>query len=217
MSNINKFSLSEKIILITGAGGKLAKHFIKDFIDCGAKVVGIDITIDENYLDDLKKDYKDKFRFFNCDITDKKNLNQINEELNNINYSPNVLINNAAAEQVTFLEGNLVEFTNFPQEVWDQNLRVNLTGALNITQIFGKNLEKVKSGSVINMSSTYGIVGCDQRIYGDSGLNSSIAYAATKSALIGMTKYLASYWGHLNIRVNAVAPSGVFNNHKDPF
>tara|TARA_Y100000991_G_C21969333_1_gene348551 strand:+ start:901 stop:1695 length:795 start_codon:yes stop_codon:yes gene_type:complete len=214
---VNKFSLSSKNILITGAGGKLAKHFIKDFIECGARVIGIDIKIDNNYLESLEKSYKDKFIFFKSNITQKKELYEINNKLKSINYLPNVLINNAAAGQVTFLEGDLVKFTEFPQEVWNENLQVNLTGALNICQIFGANLEKEESGSVINMSSTYGLVGCDQRIYGDSGLNSSIAYAATKSALVGMTKYLASYWGHLNIRVNAVAPSGVFNNHKDPF
>ena len=138
-------------------------------------------------------------------------------ELETKNLLPNVLINNAAAGQVTFIEGDLVEFTEFPLEVWEANLNVNLTGALNVLQVFGKHLESIKSGSIINISSTYGVVGCDQRIYGDSRLNSSIAYAATKSGLIGMTRYLASYWGESNIRVNALAPGGVYNNHKDPF
>tara|TARA_B100000242_G_scaffold293796_1_gene273116 strand:- start:9206 stop:10000 length:795 start_codon:yes stop_codon:yes gene_type:complete len=213
----NRFTLQNKIILITGASGKLANDFIKDFINNDAIVIGIDIKDDAPIFDELNVKLKNNFFYYKTDISNKKELSKIFDDLELKKLLPNTLINNAAAGQVTFLNGSLVEFTEFPQEVWDENLKVNLTGALNICQIFGKYLEENKSGSIINMSSTYGISGCDQRIYGDSGLNSSIAYAATKSALIGMTKYLAAYWGSYNIRVNAVAPAGVFNNHKDPF
>ena len=86
-----------------------------------------------------------------------------------------------------------------------------------ICQVFGRYLEKANEGSIINMSSTYGLVGCDQSIYGDSRLNSSIAYAATKAGIVGITKYLAAYWGNKNIRVNAVAPAGIYNNQPEPF
>ena len=213
----NKFSLANKIILLTGAAGKLAKIFIKDFLQADAKVIGLDIKQNPDILNELDSGQKDRFFYYKSDITNQVELQNIFDELKNKGILPNTIINNAAAGQVTFLNGSLVDFTEFPIEVWNENLKVNLTGALNICQIFGKYLEEIKSGSIINMSSTYGLAGCDQRIYGDSGLNSSIAYAATKSALIGMTKYLAAYWGKNNIRVNAVAPAGVFNNHTDPF
>ncbi len=213
----NSFSLQNKIILLTGASGKLALSFIRKFLEYKAIVIGLDIKDEPPVIDSLDANLKKNFHYYKSDITNKSDLKEIFNDLSLKKILPNTLINNAAAGQVTFLNGSLVEFTQFPHEVWDANLRVNLTGALNICQVFGKYLEDTKNGSVINMSSTYGIAGCDQRIYGDSGLNSSIAYAATKSALIGMTKYLAAYWGDLNIRVNAVAPAGVFNDHKDPF
>ena len=176
----------------------------------------MDIIDEPSHIRDLKEKSKNIY-YCKCDITDKESLNEVFSKVSKVNFLPNVLINNAAAGQVTFIGGSLVDFTEFPIEVWNENLKVNLTGALNICQVFGKYLQEIKNGSIINMSSTYGLVGCDQRIYGDSGLNSSIAYAATKSALIGMTKYLAAYWGSKNIRVNAVAPAGIFNNHTDPF
>ena len=215
--SVNKFSLNNKTILITGAAGKLAKIFIKDFLEAGAKVIGIDVKENISDIDEVRNELRKNLIYYKADITKKQTLENIYEELKSKDFLPNTLINNAAAGQVTFIDGNLVEFTKFPFEVWNENLKVNLTGALNICQVFGKYLETIQKGSIINMSSTYGISGCDQRIYGDSGLNSSIAYAATKSALIGMTKYLAAYWGKNNIRVNAIAPAGVFNNHKDPF
>ena len=206
------FDLTGKIILVTGAGGKLGSHYCDELAKRGAKVIGLDIT-EQNAANNSSSN----IYYYQCDITRKESLFKLYEELKVENNLPNVLINNAAAGQVTFIEGDLVEFTEFPTEVWEANLSVNLTGALNILQVFGKYLESINEGSIINISSTYGVVGCDQRIYGDSRLNSSIAYAATKSGLIGMTRYLAAYWGESNIRVNALAPGGVFNNHKDPF
>lgn len=215
--SLDRFSLENKVILITGAAGKLAKIFIKDFLNNNASVIGLDIKDDNEFLNSYMKEYKGRFLYKKCDISSKQELLNLKNYLESIKLLPNTLINNAAAGQVTFLNGDLVKFTEFPEEVWNENLKVNLTGALNLLQVFGSHLENIKTGSVINMSSTYGLVGCDQRIYGNSRLNSSIAYAATKSALVGMTKYLAAYWGEFNIRVNAIAPAGVFNNHTDPF
>ncbi len=213
----DQFSLEEKTILITGAAGKLAKTFLRDFLNRGGKVLCLDIVDEPTHIKELNSSYEDRIFYQKCDITKKLSLKEVYNQAKKNNFLPNVLINNAAAGQVTFIEGSLVDFTEFPLEVWNENLKVNLTGALNICQVFGKYLEEIENGSIINMSSTYGLVGCDQRIYGDSGLNSSIAYAATKAALIGMTKYLAAYWGSKNIRVNSVAPAGIFNNHTDPF
>jgi len=76
---------------------------------------------------------------------------------------------------------------------------------------------KQGGGVVLNIGSVYGVVACDQRIYGDSKINSSIAYASTKGGLINFTRYLASYWQGKNIRVNCLSPGGVFNNQTQEF
>ena len=111
----------------------------------------------------------------------------------------------------------MVDFEDFPIDVWESNLAVNLTGAFLCCQEAGKQMLERKKGVILNISSIYGVVGCDQRIYGDSGLNSNIAYAATKSGLINFTRYLASYWQGKNIRVNCLSPGGVYNNQPDDF
>jgi len=209
-----KFSLDGKTVLITGSCGKLGKVVIGHLIDAGARVIGIDIVT----ATDLSAEYSiSNFIYRQVDITSKGELVSLAAELETINWLPNVIINNAAAGQVSFISGDLVDFTEFPDEVWQKNLQVNLSGTLYVCQVFGKHLETTNDASIINISSTYGIVGCDQSIYGDSRLNSSIAYATTKSGIIGFTRYLAAYWGNKGIRVNAIAPAGIYNNQPEPF
>jgi NAD(P)-dependent dehydrogenase (short-subunit alcohol dehydrogenase family) len=128
-----------------------------------------------------------------------------------------VLINNAAAQQLTVFSGSLCEFEEFPLEVWQANLDVNLTGAFLCCQAVGRQMVKQGSGVILNIGSVYGVVACDQRIYGNSKINSSIAYATTKSGLINFTRYLASYWQGKNIRVNCLSPGGVYNNQAPEF
>jgi NAD(P)-dependent dehydrogenase (short-subunit alcohol dehydrogenase family) len=128
-----------------------------------------------------------------------------------------VLVNNAAANQLTVFDGKLVGFEDFPLEFWQDNLDVNLTGAFLCSQSAGKRMTEQGSGVILNIGSVYGVVACDQRIYGDTGINSSVAYATTKSGILNFTRYLASYWQGKNIRVNCLSPGGVFNNQGEPF
>ena len=120
----NRFTLQNKIILITGASGKLANDFIKDFINNDAIVIGIDIKDHAPMFDELNDKLKTNFFYYKTDISNKKELSKIFEDLKLKKLLPNTLINNAAAGQVTFLNGSLVEFTEFPHEVWDENLKV---------------------------------------------------------------------------------------------
>ena len=102
-------------------------------------------------------------------------------------------------------------FEEFPSDVWASSIAVNLTGAFYCCREFGRQMVKQNKGVIVNIASTYGIVGADQRIYGKNKINSPISYAAAKAAIINMTRYLASYWHGKNIRVNTLSPGGVLD------
>ena len=117
-------------------------------------------------------------------------------------------------------------FEEYRRDVWDQAIAVNLTGMVLCAQAAGSlMLKNVPSGGVIvNISSTYGVVAPDQRLYegvkspyADTSFNTPVSYAVTKTAVLGLTRYLATYWGSKNIRVNALTPHGVFDNHDETF
>ena len=207
------YDLNSKTTILTGATGRLGRYYADLLAEQGSNLALIDL--DQSQCDDLsnqiKKKYNNKVKGYGIDISKKEEVKKafmhIIREFNSID----ILINNAAAQQLTVFEGKLHEFEEFPLEVWQENLNVNLTGAFLCCQEAGKQMVKQKQGVILNIGSVYGIVGCDQRIYGDSGINSSIAYATTKSGIVNFTKYLASYWQGKNIRVNSLSPGGVEN------
>ena len=104
-------------------------------------------------------------------------------------------------------------FENFPIKIWQKSIDINLTGVFFCSQAFGKIMVKQGKGVIVNIASNYGLVGADQRIYGKSGLNLPISYAATKGAVVNLTRYLAAYWSGKNIRVNTLSPGGVLDRH----
>jgi len=129
-----------------------------------------------------------------------------------------VLLNNAAAKSANFFE----PFETFALEEWNEVMAVNLTGAMLCAQVFGAAMAKRGGGSMVNTLSIYGIVAPDQRLYEGSeylgrAINTPAIYAASKAGLWGLTKYLAAYWGHCGVRVNAVTPGGVFSGQNGTF
>ena len=126
-----------------------------------------------------------------------------------------VLVNNAAYQGDDKLR--TIPFEKLPLESWNKAIDVNLTGIFLCCQEIGKIMVKQKKGVIINISSTYGIVAPDQRIYGKSHQNSAIFYAATKSAVLNLTRYLAAYWQGKGIRVNTLSPGGVEKNQEVNF
>ncbi len=215
----NLFNLEGEIAVITGAAGKLGSYYSKLLMDSKAKVIMVDSNKEslEELHSSFELSYKENSLPISCDITDKNEVQKAFKTILRSFGEVSILINNAAAHQVSFVEGNLIEFEEFPLEVWQENLNVNLTGAFLCCQEAGKHMISKNKGCILNIGSTYGVVACDQRIYGDSGLNSNVAYAATKSGLINFTRYLASYWQGKNIRVNCLSPGGVYNNQPDDF
>lgn len=212
MDKKNLFELHEKNILLTGASGLLGKSYAEGLSQQGANVILADVDYNKCKLleNSLKKKYSVNPFAVKVDLTKKtsimKMLNKIQKKFSYID----VLINNAM-----YHEGKKEQhtpFEKFPLSSWNKVLSVNLTGMFLLCQEIGKLMKKQKHGVIVNVSSIYGLVGADQRIYGNSGINSSIAYATSKSAVLNFTKYLASYWHKDGIRVNSISLGGVENN-----
>jgi NAD(P)-dependent dehydrogenase (short-subunit alcohol dehydrogenase family) len=135
-----------------------------------------------------------------------------------------VLVNNAAINDMfenPALAREHSAFENYPLSAFQKSIDVNITGVFLCSQILGQIMVEQESGSIINIASTYGIVGPDQNIYkdefGEQIFYKSAAYPVTKGAVISFTRFLAAYWGHKGIRVNTLSPGGVSNNQDDFF
>lgn len=130
----------------------------------------------------------------------------------------NVLVNNIATKTANIFE----PFETFPLEDWNEVMNVNTTGVMLACQVFGADMARRGQGAIITTLSIYGIVGPDQRVYEGAryegrDINSPAVYSASKAALLGLTKYLATYWGRCGVRVNAITPGGVFSGQNDAF
>jgi NAD(P)-dependent dehydrogenase (short-subunit alcohol dehydrogenase family) len=135
-----------------------------------------------------------------------------------------ILINNAANNpKVEDGKTTWSRLENFPLDVWEADIRVGLTGAFLCSRLFGAEMAKRKSGVILNVASDLALIAPDQRLYRVEGLPDDqqpvkpVTYSVVKTALIGLTRYLATYWSSANIRVNAISPGGVFNGQSEAF
>lgn len=205
------FSLNGKVTIVTGAAGQLGSEMCKALCQAGSLVVIADL--DGVKAEDLAKVLQERgSKCYNIqvDITSKKSVQTLlNKALNEFG-KIDVLINNAGVACFTpFEKRTLKEF----EKVIDANVK----GTFLCSQIIGKQMIKQKYGNIINIASIYGMVGADQRIYADSGRNSSEVYAFSKGGIINFTRYLAVYLAPYNIRVNCISPGGIFNNQDSEF
>ncbi len=211
-NNLSKlFDIKGQTIVLTGSSGILGTEFSHFLSDQGANVVLIDIEKAKNKKLEqiLQKSYSTKPTSFSVDITNQSEVQSVVKSIFQKYKKIDALINNAAFHP-KIKGGNISKpLTSFPLELWKQAIDVNLTGTFLICQEIGKVMEKRKKGIIVNISSIYGIVGADQRIYGKSNLNSPVSYAATKGGIVNLTRYLAAYWQRKNIRVNTLTLGGV--------
>ena len=160
-----------------------------------------------------------------ADITSEASLEQAREQIVSKFGRIDILINNAANNpKVENLQGQTwSRLECFPLEVWDADIRVGLTGAFLCSRIFGAEMVKRKSGVIVNVASDLAVIAPDQRLYRVEGLPEEqqpvkpVTYSVVKTALLGLTRYLATYWTSSNIRVNAISPGGVFNGQPEVF
>ena len=216
--NVKKlFDLKNKVIIITGATGNLGTQYADGLSQMGANVVICDLDLKKckKLSNDLNKKYNVNSLALKLDLTKKSSISKLVKTTTQKFSKIDVLINNAAYQGTP--KTRTTSFENLPLSEWDDALSVNLTGIFLMCQEVGKIMKKQHYGNIINISSTYGIVAPDQRIYGKSGQNAASFYSTTKSAIINLTRYLASYWSKDGIRVNTLSPGGVKRNQDKSF
>ena len=222
------FQLDGKVIVITGASGLLGSKFSEAIAAYGGIPVLVDINEKGNRdLSDLiEKKYKLSAPVFNIDITDEDAVQDSANELIDKYGKIDALVNNAAnnpkIEESN--EQNFSRIENFSLNIWEQDLNIGLTGAFICSKHFGKKIsENPEGGVIINISSDLGLIGPDQRLYKQENLPPDlqpvkpVSYSVVKTGIIGLTKYLATYWIDKGIRCNAICPGGVKTNQDEVF
>lgn len=211
------FDLSNKTIILTGASGFLGSSYADGLSQVGANIVLCDINFNgcREIEARIRKKYETNPISIKLDVTNSKSITNLVNKVTKKYSTIDVLVNNAAYQGDSKIR--TMNFENLDINSWNKAMDVNLTGIFRLCQKIGKVMRKQKFGNIINISSIYGMVGADQRIYGSSGLNSAVFYATTKSAVLNLTRYLASYWNRTGIRVNTLSPGGVENNQEKNF
>lgn len=205
----NSFNLKNKNIIITGGNGFLGSQITEVLIEEEANVFIIDIK---------KSKKKNSAKQFYSDITKENELKKILNYFKLKKIKIDVLINNAAIDYAPKKnKKNNLKLENFPNYLWEKDLNVSLKGSYLCTKVFGTYMSKFNKGVILNVSSDLGIIAPDQRIYRESDFTKPITYSIVKHGIIGLTKYTASYWGEKNIRCNAIAPGGIYNNQDSSF
>lgn len=222
-----KFDLSGRVAVVTGGAGLLGSEFCRTLAEAGAAVAVVDLNADaaQKVADDLgTAGYR--ALALAADLTRPDSVQAMLASLLSTFGRLDILVNSAALDpkfDPEAIRQGLTPgtFEDYPLEQWNAALNVNLTGMFLVTQACVKPmLAQGKKGSIINLCSTYGLNGPDQRIYVKGGQRVAfkpVYYSVTKAAVLGFTKYLAAYYAGTEIRVNALTPGGVFNNHEEYF
>ena len=227
--NINNlFSLSGKIVVITGAVGLLGEKHAEAVAAYGGTPVLLDLSqIAVDILaEKLNKQYKTNAIGFSIDITNESKVESVSNEVFKRFGKIDGLVNNAAnnPKVEATSEKNFSRLENFPLNIWEQDIAVGLTGSYLCTKYFGFQISQNKDGgSIVNISSDLGVIAPDQRLYKEEGVADSqqnvkpVTYSVVKSGMIGLTRYIATYWTDKNVRCNALCPGGVENGQPESF
>ncbi len=225
-----RFNLSGKTALITGAAGLLGIEHATALLECGAQVVLTDIG--EAALLSAHTNLAQNFDATKIitkvmDVTNPQRVHVVAEELWADGLLIDILVNNAAIDPKVKGDQGVLETSrleNFSLDQWDLQVAVGLTGAFLCSQVFGTAMAKDgKGGVILNIASDLSVFSPDQRLYRKQGLTDNaqpvkpVTYSVIKAGLIGLTRYLATYWADKNVRCNALSPGGVYNGQGDEF
>ncbi len=214
------FDLSGKTAVVTGGAGILGREFAAALATAGARVAVLDVRADE--ANEVASALDSESRGFACDVSRPESVaatvQQVADDFGDIH-----ILHNNAATKSDDIEAFFAPFEEFSLQEWRKVMAVNLDGMFLVAQAVGaRMLRQQTGGSIIQTSSIYGVVGPDQRIYQGSDylggpINTPAVYAASKAGVIGLSRYLATYWATSGIRVNTLTPGGVASGQNAEF
>ena len=224
----NIFNLEGKVVVVTGATGLLGRKHAEAIACYGGIPILLDLS--QQVIDDFANELNDKYKVdsvgFAIDITNEEairnNANQLVEKFGKIDGLVNNAANNPKVEESS--DKNFSRLENFPLNIWNDDIAVGLTGAFLCSKYYGEKIaQNPDGGSIVNISSDLGLIAPDQRLYKKDGIPENlqnvkpVTYSVVKTGLIGLTRYLATYWADKNVRCNALCPGGVENGQPDDF
>ena len=213
---LNRFSLKNKNIIITGGAGFLAKFHIKALIEKQGTIIAIDKN--KKSIIKQKKNFSNKknIYFYECDITNKNDLILLNKKILKKFKKIDVLINNAFNDYKIIKDKKYnTSKSNFGLDSLNKDIEVGLTGAVHCIDVFSKNMIKNKKGVILNIGSDLSVISPNQNLYKHLNVIKPVGYSAGKHGLIGITKYFATLWGKKGIRINTLSPGAIeFNQDK---
>jgi NAD(P)-dependent dehydrogenase (short-subunit alcohol dehydrogenase family) len=226
---LNKFDLTGQTALITGAAGLLGREHAAALLEVGATVVLTDIS--DAALASAKAalsvtGVSDRILTRVMDVSQAASVHIVAEDLASNAHAVRILVNNAAIDPkvvggLGVQESSRLE--NFVLDQWNLQIAVGLTGAFLCSQVFGTAMAQSGGGVILNIASDLSVFSPDQRLYRKGGLPDDqqpvkpVTYSVIKAGLVGLTKYLATYWADRGVRANALSPGGVFNGQGDEF
>jgi len=223
-SYLNLFDLSGKVAIVTGGVGILGQQFCAGLAESGATVVVVDLQKSkaQELAEALGVRYKTSSIGIGCDVSDPESVREMVARVVSEYGEINILHNNAAGKSDD-LDAFFAPFEEYSLEQWRKIMAVNVDGMFLAAQAIGKQMVlQGKGGSIVQTASIYGLMAPDHRIYKGSfylgrQINTPAVYTASKAAVIGLTRHLATYWADKGIRVNTLTPGGVGSGQNEEF
>ena len=221
------FDLTGRVAVITGGGGLLGQQHATALAACGAIPVLVDIRVDQSHMDEatLRKRFHGDATAIGCDITDEQAVRSMTRQVIDRFGRLDILVNNAA-NNPKMEAGATVEFSrleHFPLSQGEADLAVGIKGAFLCSRECGAFMAEQRKGVILNIASDLGVIAPDQRIYRREGVSADrqpvkpVTYSVVKTALLGLTRYVATYWAEHGVRCNALSPGGVYAGQPDDF
>lgn len=223
----DSFDLTGRVAIVTGGAGLLGSKHAEAIAEMGGVPVLLDVDSEgaEAHAREVAATFGSKAMGFGTDITRPHEVENALERVLDAHGRVDILINNAAHNPKVETRGEAPwsRLEALPLEAWERDLAVGLTGAFLCSRVFGAEMARRGRGVILNVASDLALIGPDQRIYREPSLPNEkqpvkpVTYSVVKSGLLGLTRYLATYWAERDVRVNAISPGGVAAQQEETF